>query len=246
MTNTPSEEKYNSNYLAWKAWGASDFGNLSFKDKSYFTAELKRLPLDFNRPLDAMEIGFGNGQFLRYGTERGWNIVGTEANPYLTQAAKEMGFKALNTENLSEFTDNQFDLVAAFDVLEHIPQDVLLGFLKEVVRILKPGGIFLGRSPNGDSPFGLSDQHGDITHVTILGSGKVHYFAKQLDVELLYCQGQSETLLRQNPLSTLRRLVSLCFRKLINGFVFFVFYPKRDFCSENLVFAFQKRSQKPI
>ncbi|BDT74704.1 class I SAM-dependent methyltransferase [Polynucleobacter sp. KF022] len=238
--NTP--EKFNSNYLDWKSWGSTDFGKLSFKDKHYFAAELKRLPLNIDKPISVMEIGFGNGHFLKFGLDKGWNIVGTEANPHLVNAASNAGFQALHTESLSEFSNNQFDLVVAFDVLEHIPQDDLLFFLEEIRRILKPGGIFLGRSPNGDSPFGLSLQHGDVTHITILGSGKIHYFAKQLNMNLLYCCGQAETLLRKNPISTLRRLIALFFRKIINGFVFIVFYPTQDFCSENLAFAFQKQS----
>jgi len=241
MANT-TPEKYNSNYLDWKSWGAADFGKLSFKDKSYFSAELKRLPLDSHKPISVMEIGFGNGHFLKFATDKGWSIVGTEANPHLVSAAQEAGFKAMHTESLAEFSNNQFDLVVAFDVLEHIAQEGLPIVLEEVKGILKPGGLFLARSPNGDSPFGLSLQHGDITHITILGSGKIHYFAKQLDMNLLYCRGQAETILRKNPVSIARRLIALFFRKLMNGFVFIVFYPTRDFCSENLTFALQKRS----
>ena len=242
MTNN-APEKYNSNYLDWKSWGSTDFGQPSFKDRSYFSAELKRLPLDANKPISVMEIGFGNGHFLKFGVDKGWNIIGTEANPHLVNIACDAGFEALHTESLSEFSKNQYDLVVAFDVLEHIPQEVLLSFLEEIKRILKPGGIFLGRAPNGDSPFGLSLQHGDATHITTLGSGKIHYFAKQLNMNLLYCQGQAETLMRKNPISTLRRLIALFFKKIINGFVFIVFYPNRDFCSENLTFAFQKLSK---
>ena len=33
--------------------------------------------------------------------------------------------------------DDQFDLVIAFDVLEHIPQDEIIFFLKQVKRVLK-------------------------------------------------------------------------------------------------------------
>lgn len=39
------------------------------------------------------------------------------------------------------FIDNKFDLVCAFEVLEHLPNDIAI--LKEIRRVLKEGGVFL-------------------------------------------------------------------------------------------------------
>ncbi len=48
----------------------------------------------------------------------------------------------------SRFEDNTFQCVVAVEVLEHVEEDEM--FLSEVYRVLKPGGVFLMTTPNGD------------------------------------------------------------------------------------------------
>ncbi len=44
--------------------------------------------------------------------------------------------------------DNLFDVVVSVEVLEHVEQDA--NFIRQVHRVLKPGGAFLMTTPNGD------------------------------------------------------------------------------------------------
>lgn len=44
--------------------------------------------------------------------------------------------------------DNLFDLVVSVEVLEHVEEDA--SFIRQVHRVLKPGGTFLMTTPNGD------------------------------------------------------------------------------------------------
>jgi len=48
----------------------------------------------------------------------------------------------------SKLEDNSFDCVVAVEVLEHVEED--LNFITEVRRVLKPNGVFLMTTPNGD------------------------------------------------------------------------------------------------
>jgi len=48
----------------------------------------------------------------------------------------------------SALPDNSFDFVVSIEVLEHVEEDYR--FIEEVYRVLKPGGIFLMTTPNGD------------------------------------------------------------------------------------------------
>ncbi|RJR55017.1 MAG: SAM-dependent methyltransferase [Desulfobacteraceae bacterium] len=41
-----------------------------------------------------------------------------------------------------------FDIVVSVEVLEHVEQDML--FIRQIHRVLKPGGVFLMTTPNGD------------------------------------------------------------------------------------------------
>jgi len=61
-----------------------------------------------------------------------------------------------------------FDAVVAFDVLEHLPKELLLDYFKAINSRLKVEGRVIVRFPNGQSPFGTYAQHGDITHQTAL------------------------------------------------------------------------------
>ncbi len=136
-----------------------------------------------------LEIGFGNGTFLKYAQQKEWDVYGTEINNELVGIAKESGFNVRQSKTVACFKDNTFDLVLAFDVLEHIPQDNLLDFLIEVKRVLKNGGFFIARFPNGDSPFGLKIQNGDVTHITSIGSGKVYYLGTATNMKVFFLLG---------------------------------------------------------
>lgn len=48
----------------------------------------------------------------------------------------------------SDIADRQFDIVVSVEVLEHVEEDGQ--FVREVARVLKPGGFFLMTTPNGD------------------------------------------------------------------------------------------------
>ena len=50
-----------------------------------------------------------------------------------------------------------FDVVVAVEVLEHVEDDA--GFVREISRVLKPGGVFLMTTPNGDYNRKLGKDH---------------------------------------------------------------------------------------
>lgn len=227
-------------YLEWKNWGIANFAALSTKDRRYFNDELKYFSCRQPSSACVLEIGFGNGKFLQFCVDAGWTTTGTEINPLLVQLAQEAGFNALCSSDLSELNDDEFDLVAAFDVLEHIPQDKILFFLEQIYRVLKPNGTCLLRFPNGDSPFGLANQNGDITHVSAIGSEKIQYFVSQTPLKLICCRGEHEPFIEDTFLKTIRRGVSLACKKIINAFIRLVFYKKRNYCSDNLVVILKK------
>lgn len=238
--NSSLADNINSEYIQWKNWEKNNFGSISHLDRKYIRAELKYFSRQQSSKNCVLEIGFGNGKFLQYCVEVGWAVTGVEINPLLVEIAQESGFDAICSSDLSELSANQFDLVTAFDVLEHIPQDRILAFLRQINRVLKPKGICLLRFPNGDSPFGLANQNGDITHVSSIGSEKIRYFVNQTSLKLICCRGECEPLIEETFVKTLRRGISLIAKKIINAFIWFIFYKRRYYCSDNLVVILEK------
>ncbi len=73
----------------------------------------------------------------------------------------------------SELPDAAFDIVVAVEVLEHVEDDA--AFVREVHRVLKPGGAFLMTTPNGDVVPNTNPDH------------KRHYTRGQLLERLASC-----------------------------------------------------------
>ena len=220
---------YGQDYMQWKSWGADSFGKVTRAKARYYDAELKRTRRSFPQQARVLEIGFGNGSFLGYAREQGWEASGTEANAGLVEIARGQGFDAHHVEDLLAFPSDAFDLVVAFDVLEHIPQDVMPGFLLEVRRILKDKGCFLARFPNCDSPFGLTYQNGDPTHVTAMNSKKAHYYATRANLEVVYVGGEAQPLAAaEGMLHLVHRLVAITVKRALDAFVNVIFYPRGD------------------
>jgi len=159
-------EQYDE-YAVWKKWSTEDFMNIKHADIEYFDAEFKGLALAGRKVL---EIGFGNGDFLAWAHSRGACLFGTEISPEALQFAKARGVCVLNTDLLEEVVNHgaTFDFVVSFDVLEHLTFAEVAGTLKATSLLLKPGGKFLARFPNGQSPFGRVNQHADVTHISTL------------------------------------------------------------------------------
>jgi len=95
-----------------------------------------------------VEVGSGTGNLVATLRDRGLVITGTEINDaYIAFARSSFGvnLKKMDGQRL-DFPDDSVDTVFSFDVFEHIPDS--REHLREVSRILKPGGRYLFHTPN--------------------------------------------------------------------------------------------------
>jgi SAM-dependent methyltransferase len=230
-------EGFGTDYAEWKHWDTDAFGQVPRYQRHYFPAELKRCGARPGPGARVLDIGFGHGTFLACGRSQGWHMHGTEANPQLVQAARAQGFDAVQALHLQDFPDGHFDLVSAFDVLEHVPQEQLLELLSEVRRVLKPGAAFVARFPNADSPFGLALQHGDVTHVTAIGRGKVMYLAQRAGARVHRLGGEVQPLWVGWSLTSAQHLFAAPVKWLAQALVRAVWLPhsRIDFWAANTV-----------
>lgn len=99
-----------------------------------------------------LDIGCSIGHFLKIAEKRGWKPYGLELN----KRAADYARKKFNLKNIKEiilekagFPANYFSAAGMWGVLEHIlsPDNVL----KELHRVLKPGGVVIFSVPNAGS-----------------------------------------------------------------------------------------------
>lgn len=189
-----------ANYAQWKQWA----GTFAPRDKEsrYFAAELDGIPL---RDRHVLEIGFGNGAFMAWARGQGADVAGIEINEAMLEAAHRHGFEA-SSASLDELAESgpRYDVIVAFDVLEHWNTEELVRNFGLVRRLLHDGGIFLARFPNGQSPYGRVFQHGDFSHQSTLSSYKIEYLATTSRLEVVRVANARRVGAHTDPLSTLR------------------------------------------
>ena len=156
-------------YEAWKGWDAQSFMTLQPVDRAYFDREIGAVPLAGARVLD---IGFGNGTLLAWCREKGAELYGTEISDQGVALARGHGVTVLpsSLDEIDRSLDAGFALITAFDVLEHMSPVDMGRLFDQVARLLRPGGLFVARFPNGQSPFGRVNQASDYTHVTTVSA----------------------------------------------------------------------------
>lgn len=97
--------------------------------------------------MTVLELGTGSG----YGID----LIANKCNKFITidkfesdilQLPKNVEFKKINIPPLKEIESNSFDIVFAFQLIEHIEDDQFL--IEEAHRVLKDGGKFIVTTPN--------------------------------------------------------------------------------------------------
>jgi 2-polyprenyl-3-methyl-5-hydroxy-6-metoxy-1,4-benzoquinol methylase len=154
-------------YSGWKKWSVESFASYDPADAAYFTGETKGISLNEKQIL---ELGFGNGKFLGYARAQGARVSGTELIAEAVHVARVSGVRVYHPDLSDAIAEacGKVDLVAAFDVLEHLTLIEICDLFDKLALLVPPGGFVLARFPNGGSPLGCISQNGDHTHRSVL------------------------------------------------------------------------------
>lgn len=98
-----------------------------------------------------LDLGCAYGFLVEEARGAGFRAVGLDASAYALRqasghAGEAAGRLAQGHAETLPFADDRFDVVSAFDLVEHVPDPERL--LVEVARVLRPGGLLLAATPD--------------------------------------------------------------------------------------------------
>ncbi len=132
---------------------------------------------NLERNASILELGCGHGRILNYLRTKGFtNAKGIDISEEQIALARK---DSLNAEraDVFEYLKSQplasLDSVIAIDFVEHFTKEELLQLFKIVHSAMKPNGVLLLQTVNGEGLFPRQIMYGDLTHSTILSPGSM-------------------------------------------------------------------------
>ncbi|WP_025209018.1 class I SAM-dependent methyltransferase [Hippea sp. KM1] len=100
-----------------------------------------------------LDVGCGNGSFLKEMKDKGYDCYGLDLDRYAVKVAKKkiaedkiFHCKLEDLEKIDSKFLGYFDIITFFEVIEH--QDDLDNFINHLKKYLKPHGVLVGSTPN--------------------------------------------------------------------------------------------------
>jgi ubiquinone/menaquinone biosynthesis C-methylase UbiE len=153
MTNRITKEIQHGRFLA--KHGAGEIWNWeSPAGRQRWKRRVQMLSSHLRPGMTILEIGCGTGYFTRELTRRGADIVAIDVSPDLLEIAKakysapNVRYEIQNAYALT-YADAMFDSVVGSSILHHLEIEEAL---REIYRVLKPGGTIYFTEPNMLNP----------------------------------------------------------------------------------------------
>lgn len=95
-----------------------------------------------------LDVGCGAGALLKAAIREQWEAEGVEVSQSSVEYLQKQNIKVFYGDLAkANFAENSFDVITAVEILEHISNPEIL--LKEIYRVLRPGGLLWATTPHG-------------------------------------------------------------------------------------------------
>ena len=143
------------------------FQQATFKFRQFKINYEKYFPKDKSIPI--LDIGIGRGEMLSCMRDWGFKYQGVDISPSTVKFCKNLKLNCevtVDTATWLMHNKEKFSMITCLDVLEHVPRDQTINFLKAIRASLANGGLVIIQVPNLQSPFGYLHHFNDFTHVS--------------------------------------------------------------------------------
>jgi 2-polyprenyl-3-methyl-5-hydroxy-6-metoxy-1,4-benzoquinol methylase len=228
----------NDSYIKWKNWSDESFAVTSKLEELYFKNIFQILKI--NKTSKILEIGFGNGSFIGFANSQNYYCDGVEKNKLLVELATKRGYSAYSSIDEMDKT-LRYDIIILFDVIEHILPKEIESFLKKISFYLEHDGSIFLRFPNGSSPLGLANQHGDETHVNIVTLSKLDYWCYNSNLKVVFYRGDIRPFIfMHNWFKLPSKVLKLVLFKITERLIRFISNQSKGILSSNLEVVLKK------
>lgn len=168
-----------------------------------------------------IDAACGAGHFLYFLQSQGYtNTRGIDSSKEQLEMAAKMGVENLQKADLFEYLPQHpqnFDMIAANDIIEHLKKDEVLKLLDLIYQSLKPGGRALLATLNAQSLFGTTTLFCDFTH-------EQGFTPKSLSQVMRVCNFQDVVVYGEKPIvhdlrSAVRAGLWWCTKKLLKAYL---------------------------
>jgi SAM-dependent methyltransferase len=130
-----------------------------------------------------LDIGCGRGEWLTLLGQRGYRARGVDLNEQFVLECQKRGLDVVCGE-ASQYLCNQpaesFSAVTSFHLVEHLPFAQLVGFVAEIFRVLRPGGVMILETPNPENlTVGACSFYLDPSHLTPIPPGLLQFISEK-------------------------------------------------------------------
>lgn len=175
-------ERYVSRF---KADGA-DVQALSANNVRWLRGRVLPLLQSVPRSGRVFELGCGPGHLMGFLRDEGYTgCEGVDLCEEQVAIARKAGLVARQGDLFDALrgVTQEYDAIIAVDVIEHIARDRLLEFGELCRNALRPGGVLILQTPNGEGLHAGHVIYGDLTHRTIFNESSLRQYLRALDFD---------------------------------------------------------------